>query len=306
MNPGCSKPSLVAVDWGTSRLRAHLLGAAGRILESRHCDRGMATVTDGDFEAVLRKQCGDWIRAYPDVPIAMAGMVGSRNGWREAPYVPCPAGWEEVRANLLRFRLRDGASVAIVPGLTARSPEGDLDVIRGEETQILGTGVEDGVIVLPGTHSKWAVVDKRRVIGFWTFMTGELWGLLKTHSILRLFDTPNGSVAEEAANRAFRAGLAASAGTGGLLHRIFMARTGVLDGRLIGPDVASFLSGLLIGAEATAALALVPADLPVILVADGDLAQCYERVLRANGVSPAVVESQKCFLNGLRGLFLES
>ena len=183
-------------------------------------------------------------------------MVGSRQGWVEAPYVPCPAGAAEIAAAMTTSRRRELGRVVVVPGLSARDARGAPDVMRGEETQILGalgaSGRADGLFVLPGTHSKWARVEAGRIVDFATFMTGEVFAALKDHTLLgRLMAPPDETDAASAAD-GFARGLAAAAALerpGDLLHAIFMTRTLGLFDEAPAHALADYLSGLLIGAE---------------------------------------------------------
>src|SRR5918995_5878267 len=145
---------MIAIDWGTSSLRCYRLDAEGRIVQSRSSNDGILNVGPGKFPQALERQIAGWEEA----PIVMSGMVGSRQGWMEVPYVQCPAGFDEIAAKLVKvgWANREGW---IVPGLACSDSAGVPDVMRGEETQILGCGVE-GTICLPGTHSKWVLVKK--------------------------------------------------------------------------------------------------------------------------------------------------
>ena len=292
---GATHPVCVAVDWGTSRFRAHLVGGDGRLLAGVASDDGMSRVERGGFEAVLTRLCAAWLAEHPGIPVVMGGMVGSRNGWREVPYVPCPAGPAEIAAGMVSFEIGGGTRVHIVPGLVV--DDGAADVMRGEETQILGTGVDDAVVVLPGTHSKWATVRNGRIEHFRTFMTGEIFGLLTRHSVLRLLAEP--PFAGEAGRAAFRAGLAAATAGGGLLHRAFFARAGVLTGKLAPGDVEPHVSGLLIGSEVGEAMTLAPGDLPLVLVADGIVATNYRAAIAAAGREVEIVDPERAFVDGL-------
>jgi 2-dehydro-3-deoxygalactonokinase len=229
---------VIAVDWGTSSLRCYRLDADGKFLESRSSNDGILNVAPGGFPQALEAQ----IRGWDETPIVMSGMVGSRQGWAEAAYVPCPAGFEEIAAKLLEVRW--GVRRAwIVPGLSCSDSAGVPDVMRGEETQILGCGVE-GTLCLPGTHSKWVEVEGGRIERFSTFMTGEVYAVLKQHSILgRMMEagTPD--------TGAFADGVRRSGETGGLLHHLFGVRTRGLMGGLAPAASASYLSGILIGHE---------------------------------------------------------
>ena len=199
------------------------------------------------------------MRRFPGLPIMLSGMVGSRQGWVEAPYVACPAGAAEIAAAATSVPAARIGRVVVVPGLSARDARGAPDVMRGEETQILGAlgagGRADGLFVLPGTHSKWARVEAGRIVDFATFMTGEVFAALKDHSLLgRLMAPPDATDAASAAD-GFARGLAAAAALerpGDLLHAIFMTRTLGLFHELPAQGLADYLSGLLIGAEVLA------------------------------------------------------
>jgi len=262
---------VIAVDWGTSSLRCYRLDAQGKIIESRASDRGILNVGPGEFSEVLQRQVQGW----DETPIVMSGMVGSRQGWKEAPYVPCPAGFDEIAAKLLE--VRPGAW--IVPGVSCRDPAGVPDVMRGEETQILGCGAE-GLICLPGTHSKWAEVKNGRIERFSTFMTGEAYAVLKQHSIL-------GRMMEEgkADPSAFAQGVKRSGDEGGVLHHLFGVRTRGLMGELAAGAAASYLSGILIGHELRAQGA---GEFSVLAAAQ--LAALYQQAAALLGMSARLLD----------------
>jgi 2-dehydro-3-deoxygalactonokinase len=148
---------LIALDWGTTRARAFLLSERGEVRERRSADQGIQSVPAGGFPAAFEAIAGDLRRMAPEAQIVLAGMVGSRNGWVEAAYVPCPASPDAIAAAGLKVALADGTPALILPGLSC--DEGAFDVMRGEETLIVGLGLKDGIVCLPGTHSKWALVE---------------------------------------------------------------------------------------------------------------------------------------------------
>jgi 2-dehydro-3-deoxygalactonokinase len=235
---------LVAVDWGTSSLRGALIDADGRVLEEESHARGILTVERRGFGDVFEQLFGKWMRTS-NTRCLIAGMAGSKQGWVEAPYCPCPAGLSEVRAKVIDI---EPGRIAIVPGLSSEHG-GVPDVMRGEEVQIFGavalTGVQDGLFVLPGTHNKWAQVEAGRVTGFRTFMTGEFYALLSQHSILaRTLDAA--APLDEAA---FLQGVERAGNGEGLLHNAFGARTLALFEQMPASRLASYLSGVLIGEE---------------------------------------------------------
>ena len=271
-------PRLVALDWGTSSLRAWLLGDEGAVLAEKAAPLGILKVPNGDFAAVFRDVCGDWLPHSR--PAIASGMIGSRQGWVEAPYAPCPAGFEALARGLV-WAEAGGTRLAIVPGVSCVDASGVPDVMRGEETQVFGAlDAADGAYLLPGTHSKWVTVAGGRIESFATHMTGELFAVLREHSILgRLM-----SVDAAHAPAAFRRGWEASlAGDDALLHRLFGTRTLGLFGRLAPEEAPSYLSGLLIGDEVRAA-ARRRAGSTVTLIGDPVLCERYREVLAAGGV----------------------
>ena len=242
--------ALVAVDWGTTSARAYRLDADGKVVERRSVAIGVKHVRDGRFDLALGKLLGAWIE--DPAPRIACGMIGSRQGWIEAPYVDCPA---SLTALADRVVVAPHDALTIVPGVATRDAANIPDVMRGEETQLLGAIGPDerGVLaVLPGTHSKWARVEHGRVVDFTTFMTGELYGVLLDHSMLgRLAGHEPGRFSRDA----FSLGVARGLADGELSHDLFGARTLALTGALESDHVADWLSGLLIGREIRAARA---------------------------------------------------
>lgn len=289
---------LIALDWGTTRARAYLISGTGEVLERRSADQGIQSVPPGGFPEAFEAIAGDLRRASPDAAIALAGMVGSRNGWIEAHYVACPASPEEIAAAGMKVTLADGSPATILPGLSC--DEGAFDVMRGEETLIVGLRLADGIACLPGTHSKWARIEGGRITRFASFMTGEIYGLLRQHSILsRLAQEPSG----DDAARGTADGLAAAARPGGLLNTAFASRSEVLAGRLPGGAVGPYLSALLVGHEVAGAQALLGRSDTVHLVADGVLAQSYGAALAAAGIEATLTTPEVAFIAGVRRLF---
>jgi len=275
-------PRLVALDWGTSSLRAWLLGDAGAVLAEKSAPLGILKVPNGDFAAVFREVCGDWLA--PSRPAIASGMIGSRQGWVEASYAPCPAGFEAL-ARGLAWAETGGARLAIVPGVSCVDASGVPDVMRGEETQVFGAlDAADGVCVLPGTHSKWVTVAGGRIESFATYMTGELFALLREHSILARLMSVDAAHAPAAFRRGWEAGLA---GAGALLHRLFGTRTLGLFGQLTPEEAPSYLSGLLIGDEVRTA-GRGRAGSTVTVIGDPVLCERYREVLASGGVGVCI------------------
>jgi len=242
---------MIGVDWGTTSFRAFRVGRDGTIRDRRANPRGIQNVPDGRFGDTLREEIGPWLALGED-KVLLSGMIGSRQGWKETPYLPCPAGPTELAAALADIGF-DWARVKLVPGLSGTDESGVAEVMRGEETQVMGVPAllrDGGVACLPGTHSKWVRVEGGRITGFTTHMTGEAFGVLRGHTILArmMRDGP-------ADGAPFDAGLARSAEPGGLLHHLFGVRALTLANRLQETEAPAYLSGILIGHEVRAALA---------------------------------------------------
>lgn len=291
-----AEPALVAVDWGTSRLRAALLDRAGQVLERSSADEGIMHVEGGRWAETLDRHVGAWLRQKPAMKVVMAGMIGSRNGWVEAPYAECPADWSEIAAKMTLVRRADGGEVWIAPGLFTRNADGIPDVMRGEETLIAGTHVADGVMITLGTHCKWATLKNGRVETFASFMTGEFFAALKDHTILgRLAENPDD-------NAGFVRGLTAAKRKGGLLHTAFQTRTSVLLGDMPGTQVDPFLSGLLIGSEILGGLELTKPDGTLHLLASGPRGELYRQTLSAHGYKVVMHDPEHALIEGLARL----
>ena len=265
----------IAVDWGTSSLRGALLGVQGAVLEEKSAPLGILNVPGGDFAAVFKSQFSEWMRPAGSLCL-MSGMVGSRQGWQEAPYASCPA---ELSGLARQLHWIEHDRIAIVPGLSV-DRDGVPDVMRGEEVQIFGairlTGIANGLFVLPGTHNKWATVRDGKVTGFRTYMTGEFYGLLSQHSILARTTEADAPLDETM----FLQGVTRAGDGQGLLHNAFGARALALFGRVSPPQSASYLSGLLIGEE----LRTQPLTQEVVLIGAPALTARYALALEAAGV----------------------
>jgi len=278
---------LVAIDWGTSSLRAALLDDQGQVLQERSLPRGILTVPAGGFPAVLAEAISQWPTS-PDTLFLLCGMVGSRQGWHEAPYCACPAGFADVAAALSWV---EPGRIAIVPGLNFEQ-DGVPDVMRGEETQVFGAldllNMTEGLFVLPGTHSKWVRVAGGRVETFSTFMTGEFYALLRQHSILaRSMPEADGELDAQA----FERGVLHAVDSGNLLHAAFSARTLSLFDRMPAAALPSYLSGLVIGEELRSQ-ELDARPGAVVAIGAPALTQRYALALRLLGVQARAVSAQ--------------
>ncbi|BDG73114.1 2-dehydro-3-deoxygalactonokinase [Roseomonas fluvialis] len=276
---------MIGIDWGTTTLRAYRLAADGTILTRRETPRGILSIEPGGFPDALRAVVGDWIAAGVD-RVMVCGMAGSRHGWQEAPYLPCPADLAGLAAATVTVPFPD-ARVRIVPGLSWRDPHGVPDVMRGEETQILGAalGTEAATVCLPGSHSKWASLAGGAVTRFTTHLSGEAFAALSQHTILaRMVDAhaPYDAVG-------FARGVARAKQGGGLLHHLFGLRAAALFDEVGEDEGTSFLSGLLIGHEVAAALEAGVAP-PVILIGAERLTSRYAAALDAFGIPHTMAE----------------
>lgn len=295
---------MIAVDWGTSSLRAALLGERGEVLEEHACSDGILEVPAGGFPEALRRACGRWAEGAAGGPLVlMSGMVGSRQGWQEASYCPCPAGFDDIASHLHWVAGGAGAGlerVGIVPGLSCehgRIPDvmhghGVPDVMRGEETQVFGAlallCAESGLLVLPGTHSKWVRVRGGRIQDFHTFMTGEFYAVLRRHSILARTLPEEDEVFDQAA---FSRGVAQARASGSLLASAFSARTLALFDLMPAAALASYLSGLVIGEELRTRAPLARQE-RVVVVGASDLTRRYALALEGFGAEACCVGSE--------------
>ena len=269
---------LLAVDWGTSSLRGALIEQDGRVLEDRRFPRGILTVAAGGFPDVFESSFGDWMT--PGTLCLIAGMAGSRQGWREAPYRPCPAGFADIATHL---EWVEPGRIAIVPGLSIKK-RGVPDVMRGEETQVFGAllllDLTDVRLVLPGTHSKWVTVIGRRITDFSSWMTGEFYALLRQHSILAR-TLPAQDPEHDAG--AFDQGVEHALNSQGLLNTAFSVRTLALFERMPAGALPSYLSGLVIGEELKSQT--LQRDDAVVVMGTELLTARYEQALAHLGVS---------------------
>ena len=276
-------PAFIALDWGTSSFRAYLVGADGAVLETRADAGGILSITDGAFEAAFETHVAGWDVA---LPVLASGMITSRQGWVEVPYAQAPAGLPELAGALRRLRTSSGREIVFVPGVSYRTLDGVPDVIRGEETQIVGASeAGDGMYVSRGTHCKWIDVENGRIERFATFMTGEMFAVLRDHSILGRLMTP-GDAGGNGFELGVKAGLNERDGSGGLLHILFSTRTFGLFGDIKGDQIAPYLSGLLLGAEIAGARAMfAPGTRPITVIGSTALAAPFTLALKLAGLN---------------------
>ncbi|CAM5626762.1 2-dehydro-3-deoxygalactonokinase [Sphingobium scionense] len=304
---------LIAGDWGSSNMRLHLCRVEEGRLVPVETVRGKGAKDVADHEAAFRAAAGDWIDRHGPMPVLLSGMIGSTIGWREAAYLPCPAGPEAMAGALLRFEAA-GCPVAIVPGLSCRNIFGQPDVMRGEEVQLFGwlAGVADDdadrLICLPGTHAKWVRTRGRTVLDFVTSMQGEMRELLLAHGLLgRSLAKPYDPAAPtDIAAFDVGAGLVVDDPTLAIEHGLFALRSRILMGELTSEAAPSFLSGLMIGAEVRDAVAAHRARgmavETIVLVGAELLVDLYGRVCDRLGIATEKAAGDGTALAGLSAI----
>lgn len=299
--------AFIAGDWGTSNLTLALCDEDGQALETRKGPG--AAESRGRFAEVFDELSATWIKGHGPLPSVLCGMVGSAFGWREAPYLPCPADLYELGDEPVVVR----EGVTIVPGMRCTNPLGAPDVMRGEETQLFGAQYIDGamsvgkqLVCMPGTHTKWVSLNGSMVQEFLTAPTGELFAMLCEHSVL--VRDPATPIEHHA--REFERGLAESAKhpDASLLHRLFQSRSLRLDKQLSAEGAASWMSGLLIGADVRGALALFSESetgAPVYVIGASKLTESYAQALNRSGRRAIQIDGAKAALAGLGYVYRE-
>ncbi len=286
---------MIAIDWGTTQLRAYRLDANGASIETRKRPEGILSVPAGGFPAALDAITRGWEKDADRV--LMSGMVGSRQGWLEVPYAECPADLAAIANGMRPVDWRKGSRALICPGLACRDASGVPDVMRGEEVQVMGAlalNANEGIasIIMAGTHTKHVRVAGNAIAGFTTHMTGEVFAVLKTHSILgRTME--EGTAPGDAS--VFAAAVERSAQPGGLLHHLFGVRTRVLTGDMPAVAAADYLSGLLIGHTIRAANVLPPA----LVIGAPAVAERYVSACGLMEIPARALASEKATLAGL-------
>jgi len=279
----------ITVDWGTTNRRAYRIDDSGRRVDEFEDDKGVLSIPAGGFPAAveeIRERLGD-------APLLLAGMVGSNRGWKEAPYVAAPAGLDDLAGSLAW----PGEREAIVPGVSYVG-DGRADVMRGEEVQLLGAVAAglvdpDALVCHPGTHNKWAVLRGGRIASFRTVMTGELFSLLKEHSILA--DLLKGEVE---AGEVFREAARFAIGHEAVPAELFAVRARVLLGEARKEDAASWTSGLLIGTDVRVGLAGAAAE-RVVIIGRPELTRLYAAAVSEAGREAVELDGETCFLAGI-------
>ncbi|HEX5239257.1 MAG TPA: 2-dehydro-3-deoxygalactonokinase [Sphingomicrobium sp.] len=279
----------IAVDWGTTNRRAYRLDSSGVCTAEFEDGKGVLAVGSGGFPsavAEIRERLGD-------DPLLLGGMIGSNRGWVDAPYVPCPAGIDELANGLVWPAARE----AIVPGVCYVG-DGRADVMRGEEVQLLGAVAggevpDEALVCHPGTHNKWIKLEEGRIASFRTVMTGELFSLLRQHSILADL-----LKREAQPDQAFRRGVRHSLDQADLTSELFAVRARVLLGEARAEDASSYASGLLVGADVRIGLEMREQE--VFVMGRPELTRLYAAAIREAGAEPIELDGEQSFLSGAR------
>ncbi len=288
------------VDWGTTSFRIWIVDGKGQVLGHRRSDEGMATRKPGDdgFGPVLEEHLRE-LEAPANLPVLICGMAGAREGWKEAPYMNLPARIADIASGAVRLEGQD-RDIRIIPGL-AQMPPSAPDVMRGEETQLLGmiADADDRQLVcMPGTHCKWVEIAEGAVVGFRTFLTGDLYNAISTATILAKSVPDDEPAFDEAAFRDAVSRVAA--GSDGLSAELFSIRAGQLVGGVPAATAPSILSGLLIGSEITASRNVLAAyGRHVTLIGSGVLAERYAMAFDVSDVKVRLHPAEALTQNGL-------
>jgi 2-dehydro-3-deoxygalactonokinase len=314
-----TRGAFVAGDWGTTRLRLFLCDEHGHVIEERH-GPGVAAV-HGGFDALWTTLVADWNASHGELPAILCGMVGSTIGWTEVAYVPCPARPEKLADAACEVR----DHLCVVPGLICENRLGAPDVMRGEETQVLGAidlvpALRSGrhLMCLPGTHTKWVVLQDGEIVEFLTAPSGEIFDVVRRHSVL--VRDGGGAVTVNAGQPEFLQAVEATreAPQASLIHRLFECRSRQLAGQITSHGAAAYLSGLIIGADVFGAMRLFAdsngsgssealnrraakeqSAAQVHVIGEPALAALYASVLGATGRDAHSIDGEAAALAGL-------
>ena len=273
-----SHKPFIALDWGTTSFRAYLVGADGAVVDQFAAAEGILAVKDGDFESVLESHIGGWDKS---LPVVAAGMITSRQGWVELPYADCPAGPAELAKHIHVLNAKSGRTIHFLTGLHLAGGALGHDVMRSEETQVFGSlDVGASHFVTPGTHSKWIDVVEDQIVNFSTYITGEMFSVLRNHSILgRLMtsDADNEPAFIKGVDKAF-------ADPAGFLHSLFSVRSLGLSNEVPSDHLASYLSGIVIGTEVAHATLSNDRGAKYVVLASPGIGGRYLRALEHSGL----------------------
>ncbi len=305
-----TKSIFIAGDWGSTNLRLYLCrlgsGQSAEVLAS--LSGPGASGVKSDFETVLFDLIGDWLEQYGPVPVILSGAVGSNIGWHEVTYLDCPASPEQISNGTTKFTVR-GLDIWILSGLKTRTGLSAPDIMRGEELQLLGLMLDreehsEQIVVLPGTHNKWALVAEGQVQTFVTAFTGELYSLLEKHSIL--ITQP---LADNFSADYFMQGveLSRTLQAGQLLNALFTVRSRQIEGTLDAEHGASYLSGLLVGSDIVGSLGLLKNGTDsvdkIVLIGDSILVQAYQLALESMNIESRICDSNQIAICGYQAIY---
>nr|WP_279169474.1 2-dehydro-3-deoxygalactonokinase [Providencia huaxiensis] len=288
----------IAIDWGTTNFRA-LLVANGEIVDKKERAQGILTIEKEAFETTLYSIIGEWIEKFPMIDIYSSGMVGSQQGWHEVDYLTLPVNALKVAKNLFSFKASWGSLIHIVPGITGSSRYGQPDIMRGEETQLIGLSEisqsENNYVILPGTHSKHCEMKSGELVAFSSYMTGEFFSLLMDHSMIG-----KGLDHQINCEETFIEGLKTASKGIPFSHLVFSARTKRVNHLIASEYVGSYLSGILIGYELQPLLELK--DEQVWVVAGEGLGKNYLLAGKHFGLALKYASGSDCFFEGMKAL----
>jgi 2-dehydro-3-deoxygalactonokinase len=293
------KPYICA-DWGTSNLRVYLMNGDGSLVEEKKSDQGLLAAK-GKFKETLEGLCQQWFQQYSGASVYLSGMIGSREGWVDAGYLDTPYNLTGL-PNHLKAVPDQPRPTWIVPGVRHfEKNDNSADIMRGEETQILGAiehlDINDAIFVLPGTHSKWVQISNRHLMYFNTYMTGEMYNIIKENSILR-FSVEDG---HPELDDAFIHGVELAKKGASLLNQLFTVRTSDVLGLIPKESQASHLSGILIGQEVSHARTHF-GDKPIYLIGSDHLTSLYQGALRHLGHDTQLISGDIASRAGLHYL----
>ena len=296
---------LVAVDWGTTNFRAYLIDEHGRCLDSLSNNDGVLK-SKGRFESILQQHIGHWLNGDGSTTVIVFGMVGSQVGWGETPYIECPVDiktYGKYCSPLAQYNL---GNCWIVPGVKWASGDGVIDVMRGEELQVIGAYLlnndNDGLFCCPGTHNKWVSVNNGQINDILTAMTGEIYSLLGRHSILAHSINENAEWHEDT----FILGLEYSQRLGGLLNHLFSVRTNFITSKHSKNEGSPYLSGLLIGHEIQSIITSKyyrNSEEPITIIGSSQLCHAYSTALTYFNLPNKSVSAKSSVVTGSHSLF---
>ncbi len=279
---------LIGIDWGTTSFRAYLFDQSHECVDKISAPAGIMQVGDNAFEDVLYDQLENWLTKDPHIPIIASGMITSKQGWVETPYLTCPAPLADLSKNLTKKNTSHGQTVHFIPGVCQDLPV--ANIMRGEETQMAGFDNDAPFTsILPGTHSKWIRMEGQTIKQFWTFMTGELFSALTEHTILGRLVTDDED--PDSFLDGVREGFSSAGDTGGILSKLFGARARPIMNKMRQESIRDYISGLLLGTEIQEALGSgLKKDVNPVICGASALAGRYEIALEACGFHPETAD----------------